>query len=117
MQIQLRAPAILFYNTAIDFRKSIDGLVTLVHTHLNQNPAQGIYIFFNRLRDKLKILAWHGNGFVLLYKRLECGKFTIPDSADVQSVTLDEKQLSWALAGLDWEKMRNWNQLEFDEYS
>lgn len=117
MQIQLKAPAILFYNSAIDFRKSIDGLVTLIHTHLNQNPALGIYIFFNKARDKLKILAWHGNGFVLLYKRLECGKFTIPVSFDVQSVALDEKQLSWALAGLDWEKMRAWNQLEFDEYS
>ena len=117
MQIQLKAPEILFYNTAIDFRRSIDGLVSLIHTHLNKNPAQGIYIFFNRTKDKLKILAWHGNGFVLLYKRLECGKFTIPDSTDVQSVVLDEKQLSWALAGLDWDKMRSWNQLEFDEYS
>lgn len=117
MQIQLKAPAILFYNTAIDFRKSIDGLVTLIHTHLNQNPSEGIYIFFNQRRDKLKILAWHGNGFVLLYKRLECGKFTIPDNADTQSILLDEKQLSWVLAGLDWEKMRAWNQLEFDEYS
>lgn len=117
MQIQLKAPAIWFYNTAIDFRKSIDGLVTYIHAHLNQNPAQGIYIFFNRTKDKLKILAWHGNGFVLLYKRLECGKFTIPDNTVLQSVTLDEKQLSWVLAGLDWEKMRAWNQLEFDEYS
>lgn len=117
MQIQLKAPEILFYNTAIDFRKSIDGLVTLIHTHLNKSPAQGIYLFFNRAKDKLKVLAWHGNGFVLLYKRLECGKFTIPDNTTVQSVMLDEKQLSWALAGLDWEKMRNWNQLEFDEYS
>jgi transposase len=117
MQIQLRAPVIWFYNTAIDFRKSIDGLVAHVHEHLNQNPAEGIYIFFNRTKDKLKILAWHGNGFVLLYKRLECGKFTIPDNTDVQSVTIDEKQLSWVLAGLDWEKMRHWNQLEFDEYS
>lgn len=117
MQIQLKAATILFYNTAIDFRKSIDGLVTLIHSQWKQNPSLGIYLFFNKARDKLKILAWHGNGFVLLYKRLECGKFTIPDSADIQSVTLDEKQLSWVLAGLDWEKMRNWNQLTFDEFS
>lgn len=117
MQIKLNAPTVLFYNSAIDFRKSIDSLATLVQMELNQNPSQGIYIFFNRARDKLKILAWHGNGFVLLYKRLEIGKFTIPDAKDAQSVSLDEKQLSWVLAGLDWEKMRNWNQLEFDEYA
>lgn len=117
MQIKLNAPTVWFYNNAIDFRKSIDGLVTLIQMQLNQNPSQGVYIFFNRSRDKLKILAWHGNGFVLLYKRLEVGKFTIPNVRDAQSVLLDEKQLSWVLAGLDWEKMRNWNQLEFDEYS
>ena len=102
MQIKLNAPTVLFYNNAIDFRKSIDGLVALVHGQLNQNPSQGVYIFFNRCRDKLKILAWHGNGFVLLYKRLEIGKFTIPNTKDVSCISLDEKQLSWVLAGLDW---------------
>jgi len=112
--IKLNGPSVWIYSAAIDFRKSIDGIATLIHAELHLNPSEGIYVFFNRARDKLKILAWHGNGFVLLYKRLECGKFTIPAQANVQSVTIDEKQLSWLLAGLDWEKMRNWNQLEYD---
>ena len=117
MQIQLKAPSLWIYNQAIDFRKSIDGIVTLIHEELKLNPSKGMYIFFNRGRDKLKILAWHGNGFVLLYKRLECGKFTLPADHNVATVLLDEKQFSWMLAGLDWEKMRSWNQLEYDEYS
>lgn len=116
-QIQLKSQSIWIYNHAIDFRKSIDGIATFIHAELNQNPSNGIYVFFNRTRDKLKILTWHGNGFVLLYKRLECGKFVIPGDLNVTSVSLDEKQLSWLLAGLDWEKMRQWNQLEFDNYS
>ena len=116
MQLKLSSPKIWFYSAAIDFRKSIDGLVSLIHGQMLQNPAEGIYVFSNRQKDKLKILAWHGNGFVLLYKRLECGKFTIPDDSNTQSVMLDEKQLSWVLAGLDWNKMTNWNTLTFDDY-
>lgn len=116
MQLTLSAPKIWFYREAVDFRKSIDGLVCLVHAHMNISPTESIFVFRNRTKDKLKILAWHGNGFVLLYKRLEKGKFTIVSDQNTQSVSLDEKQLSWLLAGLDWDKMRNWNTLTYDEY-
>lgn len=116
MQLTLSAPKIWFYREAVDFRKSIDGLVCLVHAHMNISPTEGIFVFRNRTKDKLKVLAWHGNGFMLLYKRLEKGKFTIVSDQDTQSVSLDEKQLSWLLAGLNWDEMRNWHTLTYDEY-
>ena len=116
MQLKLSAQKIWYYSEAIDFRKSIDGLVGFIQMHLNINPTDGIYIFHNRQKDKLKILAWHGNGFVLLYKRIESGKFTPPSNLEAVSVTLDEKQLSWLLAGLDWDKMTHWNTLEYNDY-
>ena len=116
MQLTLSAPKIWFYKEAVDFRKSIDGLVCLIHAHMDIDPIEGIFVFCNRAKDKLKILAWHGNGFVLLYKRLEEGKFTGINDQNAQSVALDEKQLSWLVAGLDWDKMRNWNTLSYDDY-
>lgn len=116
MQLKLIAQKIFYCSKAIDFRKSIDGLVGIVQCELLVNPSDGIYVFHNRHKDKLKILAWHGNGFVLLYKRIEAGKFTPPNDQDAVSVTLNEKQLSWLLAGLDFEKMTHWNALEYDEY-
>lgn len=116
MQLKLSSPKIWFYNRAVDFRKSIDGLVCLVQTHLDINPTEGIFIFHNRSKDKIKLLAWHGNGFVILYKRLERGKFTVIDDSNTQCISLDEVQLSWLLAGLDWDKMRNWNTLSYDAY-
>ena len=70
------------------------------------NRAAGIFVFCNRAKDKLKVLVWHDNGFVLLYKRLEKGKFTIIPDQDASSVVLDEQQLNWLLAGLDWDKKR-----------
>ena len=116
MQLKLSSPKVWFYNEAVDFRKSIDGLSELVHTRLVKNPCEGIYVFHNRGKDKIKILAWHGNGFVLLYKRLERGRFAMPYESEASSITLNEKQLSWLLAGLDWDHMSHWNELEFDEF-
>ena len=115
MQLMLSAPKIWFYTAPIDFRKSINGLVGLVQTELGANPTDGIFVFHNRQRDKLKLLAWHGNGFVMLYKRLEQGKFAL-GAVDAGTVTLDEQTLSWLLAGLDWHQMRHWNTLSFDDY-
>lgn len=116
MQLMLSAQKIWFYRDAIDFRKSIDGLVSLLHANMNIKATEGIFIFRNRRKDKLKILAWHGNGFVLIYKRLEEGKFTSFNSPDANSIVLDAKELSWLLAGLDWNNMRNWRTLSYDDF-
>lgn len=116
MQLSLNAPQIWFYQHAVDFRKSIDGLVSLIHSYMDVTPTTGIFVFHNRGKDKLKLLAWHGNGFVLLYKRLEKGHFTVVAKEDTGSVMLDQQQLSWLLAGLDWDKMRSWNTLTYDDY-
>lgn len=116
MHLTLKATQIWFYQKSVDFRKSIDGLAGLIHAQMGLRPDEGIFVFHNRGKDKLKLLAWHGNGFVLLYKRLEKGKFTVADPVATH-VSLDEKQLSWLLAGLDWDSMRTWNTLNFDDYS
>jgi len=53
-------------------RKSIDGLSCLVKNELNMSPiSNNIFIFFNKFRDKVKILYWDRNGFIVHYKRLE----------------------------------------------
>ena len=117
MQLSLSAPKIWFYGKFVDFRKSINGLVSLISQDLSMDPEEGIFIFCNRCRDKVKVLGWHGNGFVLLYKRLETSKFTVLLDEDNPTVVLDDKQLSWLLAGLDWEQMRNWKDLAFDNFA
>ena len=57
-----------------DMRKAIDGLNHLVLYQLQLNPFQNhLFLFCGRKRDRMKALYWEGNGFVLLYKRLESG--------------------------------------------
>ena len=77
MQLQLYGKKIWVYRSAIDFRRSIDGLSSLITSELKQNPKEGVYLFYNRYRDKIKGLSWHKNGFVLFYKRIESGRFSM----------------------------------------
>lgn len=62
-----------------DMRKSIDGLALAVQESFAASPRCGaLFVFFNRGRDKVKLLWWDRFGFWLAYKRLERGRFVLP---------------------------------------
>lgn len=87
-----------------DMRKSIDGLSMLVAA--DKGPCCGeIFVFWNKAKDKIKILYWHINGFCLLYKRLEKERFKLPDkfTGDMQVST---RELRWLLDGLDFSQLK-----------
>lgn len=115
MRLKLSSPKIWLATQPADFRRSIDGLCEIIQSHFSIDLKESIFLFFNRDRKKVKLLTWHKNGFILVYKRLEKGRFKLGTS-DNGLVALDEKQLSWLLAGLDWATMSQWNELEFDDY-
>ena len=84
-----------------DGRKSFDGLSAVVTGRLGRDPLSGdLFVFRNRKGDRLKILAWQGDGFALYLRRLEKGTFAFPtdDSGEV-SVTATE--LAMILGGID----------------
>lgn len=115
MQLSLTSTNIWVADKAVDFRKSIDGLSEIIYQQFEKQANEGVYIFYNRSKDKLKVLAWHGNGYVLLYKRLEEGKFQVSAKSD-GLMQIDAKQLSWMLAGLDWVLMSKFNTLNYDNF-
>ena len=63
-----------------DLRYGIDGLAATVKERfeLNQFSPHTIFLFCGRKRDRIKALVWEGDGFLLLYKRLEAGSFKWP---------------------------------------
>ena len=58
-----------------------------------------LFLFCGRRRDRIKALYWEGNGFVLLYKRLESGAFQWPRSKD-EARELTAQQYRWLMEGL-----------------
>jgi len=102
------APAVAIHAAVepVDFRKGFDGLVAIVRDGWSQDPFGGaVFCFFNRRRDRIKLLVWDSNGFWLLYKRLERGTFEKLSGRGAR-VELDRAQLSMLLEGLDSTRMR-----------
>ena len=82
------------YQEVVDLRKGQQGLLGLVP----EDTSDVLYLFSNRSRDLIKGLFWDRTGYVVISKRLERGKFSIPVSGGV--VELDGKQLRLLLDGL-----------------
>src|SRR5262249_54405535 len=89
-----------------DGRKGIDGLAGVVRTTLGRDPASGdLFVFKNRRGDKLKILAWMGDGFALYLRRLEKGTFAFT-AATTPEHAMTTTQLAMILGGVEWAKTR-----------
>jgi len=87
----------------VDGRKSFDGLSAVVTTQLGRDPLSGdLFVFKNRRGDRLKILAWQGDGFALYLRRLEQGTFAFP-SADAAELSITATELAMILGGVDWQ--------------
>ncbi|PHV13195.1 IS66 family insertion sequence element accessory protein TnpB, partial [Chitinimonas sp. BJB300] len=62
-------------NQPVDMRRSIDGLALLVEAVIDRSPLSGeMFVFFNKSRDKVKLLWFDRHGFWMAYKRLERGR-------------------------------------------
>lgn len=86
----------------VDMRKQIDGLALLVQEAMELNPfEEAVFVFGNRKRDKVKILFWERNGFVVWYKRLEKERFKWPARLDGDTLRLSGQELNWLLDGYD----------------
>ena len=83
-----------------DMRKSIDGLAAIVQQQYKLDLfSSSAFLFCGRRRDRLKVLLWEADGFILLYKRLEDGKFSWPRSEqEVRNLT--REQYIWLMQGL-----------------
>ena len=83
-----------------DLRRGIDGLAELVRQQFRLDPfSNTLFLFCGRKRDRIKALYWEGNGFLLLYKRLERGVYQWPRS-ESEARELTPQQYRWLMEGL-----------------
>jgi len=83
-----------------DMRKSIDGLAAIIKETFGMDPfSPSLFLFCGRRRNRIKALFWEGDGFVLLYKRLENGDFKWPRTPE-QARRLSRQEFRWLMEGL-----------------
>ncbi|HEX3343518.1 MAG TPA: IS66 family insertion sequence element accessory protein TnpB [Polyangiaceae bacterium] len=104
---------IYFATELVDMRNGIDGLRAMVEAALKKDAYQGhLFVFVGKAKDKVKILFWDRNGFVLYLKRLERGRFQLPAvDARTKHVSMEPAQLAMLLDGIDLNARRlaRWN--------
>jgi transposase len=93
---------------AADMRCGFDRLAERVKTVIGQDPLTGhLFVFRSRRGDRLKILVWDCDGFVLWYKRLEAGVFKLPKAeSGTLSVELRASELAMILDGIDVSRVK-----------
>jgi transposase len=91
-----------------DMRCGFDRLAERVRVVIGQDPlSNSLFVFRSRRGDRLKILLWDHDGFVLWYKRLEAGVFKLPRvTAGSRSVELRASELAMILDGIDMTKLK-----------
>ena len=90
------------YRGVTDMRKGFNGLSGLVRRHIRQVEllSGDVFIFLNKRRDRIKLLVWDRDGWVVWYKVLERGTFELPQAAG-DSLELSFTDLQLLLAGIE----------------
>jgi transposase len=84
-----------------DMRRGFDGLARMAQDLVRQDPLSGHYfVFLNRRRDRVKILYWDHDGYVVWAKRLEAGTFRLPEATGGH-LELRHAELAMLLGGID----------------
>jgi transposase len=88
----------------VDLRRSIDGLAAMVQQVFKLDPCdRSLFLFCGKRSDRFKALYFDGDGFILLYKRLERAGYQWP-RRELEAQQISERQLRWLLEGLSIEQ-------------
>lgn len=81
--------------TPVDMRKSFHGLAATVESALGTDPMNGqVFCMFSRNAQHIRLLWWDGDGWLLVAKRLEKGRFQMPWALTKPTAPLP---VSWAV--------------------
>jgi transposase len=83
---------------SVDLRNGFEGLGFLVESLFGESITGGAYFaFFNRKRNKMKILYWDGDGLAIWFKRLEKGSFK---NQKIPGVIVEKREFLMMLEGV-----------------
>ena len=84
-----------------DLRQGINGLATMLQSKFNISPFQEnvLFLFCGRSNSRIKGLVWEGDGFLLLFKRVEAGRYQWPRSEE-EVRHISQQQFEWLMRGM-----------------
>jgi len=107
---------VFLWTNPVDMRKGFDGLGSIVSKQHDLFEGD-LFVFVGRRRDRCKVLFWQQGGFVLIYKRLDRGRFQLPEGKG-QELEMSSVELSMLLDGIDFsriKKVKHWKPLKKSE--
>ena len=88
----------------IQMRKAIDGLAAIVQQNSKLDVFSGsLFLFCGKQCDRIKVLLWEEDGFVLLYKRLENRKHKWSKASN-EARQITQQEFRWLMKGLSIEQ-------------
>ena len=89
-----------------DMRKSFDGLMAVIRDNFQMDPfSNAVFLFCGRRNDRMKVLLYEGDGWLLCYKRFTDGKLQWPRS-EKEARDLTPQQYRWLMEGLSIEQKK-----------
>lgn len=85
-----------------DLRRGMEGLATIIRFrfHLDPYDKNTLFLFCGKRSDRIKGLLWEGDGFLLIYKRLDNGAFNWPRTVD-EAMEITSEQYRMLMQGLE----------------
>lgn len=85
-----------------DLRRGMEGLASIIKFNFQLDPYQKdiLFLFCGRRTDRIKGLVWEGDGFLLLYKRLELGAFNWPRTKE-EALEITPEQYQYLMQGFE----------------
>src|SRR5271156_1721585 len=91
---------------ATDMRKLFDSLAEVIRQQLGGDPLSGqLFVFRNKRADRVKLLYWDEDGFVIVYTRLEEGTFRFP-AGEAAGVEIRAADLQMLLDGVELDSVK-----------
>ena len=105
--IQIYAAGLMVWHLLLNSTSSwipmkIDGLASIIKFNFQLDPYEKdiLFLFCGRRSDRIKGLVWEGDGFLLLYKRLELGGFSWPRTKE-EALEITPEQYQALMKGLE----------------